>query len=80
MCVQEEAETLDVGDLISGCGAEEARYLIDHCLQLTIDRVSGVCACKYMCVCVCVCVCVVERWGRVRMGLTERYGAILSRN
>ena len=47
---QDEAESMDVGELISRCNVEEARYLIEHCLQLTIERVS---------VCVCVCVCVV---------------------
>ena len=43
---------MDVGELISCCNVEEARYLIEHCLQLTIERVS-VCVCVvYVCVCV----------------------------
>lgn len=65
---QDEAESMDVGELISRCNVEEARYLIEHCLQLTIERVMCVCVCclhvHVVCVCCihvhvmwCVCVC-----------------------
>ena len=42
---------MDVTELISRCGVEEARYLIEHCLQLTIERVS---ACVWACLCASV--------------------------
>ncbi|KAK7486684.1 hypothetical protein BaRGS_00022085 [Batillaria attramentaria] len=35
---KDEAESTDIGELINTCPVEEAHYLIEHCLQLTIDR------------------------------------------
>lgn len=37
---QEEGDTVDVAAVISSCGLSEARFLLDHLMNMAINKVT----------------------------------------